>query len=55
MTEKEQYLNSLPTERIKLLRDEWKEIWLQRPHYWIAETEYKLLDRVVALREQKQT
>ena len=55
MSTKEEYLNSLPTDRIKLLRDEWEEIWLQRPHYWIAEVEYKLLDRILALREQKQT
>jgi hypothetical protein len=53
MNTKEDYLNSLPTDRIKLLRDEWKEIWLQRPHYWIAETEYKLLERIAAAREQK--
>jgi hypothetical protein len=55
MNTKEEYLNSLPSHRIKLLRDEWKEIWLQRPHYWIAEVEYKLLDRITAAREQKQT
>jgi len=53
MSTKEEYLDSLPTERIKLLRDEWKDIWLQRPNYWIAETEYKLLDRILAAREQK--
>jgi len=55
MSTKEEYLNSLPTERIKQLRDEWQEIWLQRPHYWIAEVEYKMLNRIVALRQQKQT
>jgi hypothetical protein len=55
MSTKEEYLNSLPTDRIKLLRDEWQEIWIQRPHYWIAEVEYKLLDRIAAAREQKQT
>jgi hypothetical protein len=31
MSTKEEYLDSLPTDRIKLLRDEWEEIWLQRP------------------------
>jgi hypothetical protein len=55
MSTKEEYLNSLPTERIKQLRDEWKDIWLHRPNYWIAEVEYKMLDRIVTLREQKQT
>ena len=55
MSTKEEYLNSLPTDRIKQLRDEWKDIWLHRPHYWIAEVEYKMLDRIVARRDQKQT
>ena len=55
MSTKEEYLNSLPTERIKQLRDEWQEIWLHRPHYWIAEVEYKMLNRIVAARQQKET
>jgi hypothetical protein len=55
MSTKEEYLDSLPIERIKQLRDEWKDIWLQRPYYWIAEVEYKLLDRILSAREQKQT
>lgn len=55
MTTKQDYLDTLSTTRLKLLRDEWEDIWLQRPHYWIAEEEYKLLDRIIAAREQKQT
>jgi hypothetical protein len=55
MTEKEDYLDSLPTSRLKVLREEWKDIWLQRPNYWVAEAEYKLLDAIICLREHKQT
>jgi hypothetical protein len=53
--QKEEYLDSLPTYRLKILRDQWKDIWLQRPNYWIAETEYKLLDTIICAREHKQT
>jgi hypothetical protein len=55
MTQKEEYLESLSTHRLKVLRDEWKRIATARPHYWIATTEYKLLDRIIADRENKQT
>lgn len=55
MTTKQDYLDTLSTTRLKLLRDEWEDIWLQRPNHWIAEEEYKLLDRIIAAREQKQT
>jgi hypothetical protein len=53
--QKEEYLDSLPTYRLKILRDQWKDIWLKRPNYWIAETEYKLLDAIIRAREHKQT
>jgi hypothetical protein len=55
MTPKEEYLDTLPTHRLKLLRDEWKDIWLRRPKHWIAEKEYKTLDAIIRLREHKQT
>lgn len=55
MTEKEQYLNSLSTGKIKVLRQEWKKIVDQRPDYWIARDEYDLLTRILYKRIGKQT
>ena len=55
MTAKEEYLDIMSTNQLKLLRDEWKAIWLKRPNHWIAEKEYKTLDAIIRLRENKQT
>lgn len=55
MTEKEQYLNGLSTGRISALRHEWKKVIEQRPNYWIAEEEYKLLTKILYKRIGKQT